>query len=110
MREFFLGVFAQRTTAEWEERLTKHAQRFGKVRTHDEVVADPQTSANGYIRTAEFPEVGEVNLLGCPIMMSDTPTHPGTEVPELGQDTEIVLVEAGFDWDELEELRAKGAW
>lgn len=110
MREFFLGVFAERTTAEWEERLTANAQRFGKVRTHDEVVADPQTSANGYIRMVDFPGVGEVNLLGSPITMSDTPTTPGVDVPELGQDTELTLIEAGFDWDDLEELRSKGAW
>jgi len=31
-------------------------------------------------------------------------------VPELGQETEIVLVEAGYDWEELEDLRARGAW
>ena len=110
MREFFLGVFAERTTAEWEQRLAEHDQRFGKVRGHDEVAADPQAYANGYFVKAQHPEWGEVTVVGCPITMSDTPTRTGVEVPELGQDTEMVLVEAGFDWDELEGLREKGAW
>ncbi len=110
MREFFLGVFAERTTDEWVERLEKHGQRFGKVRSHDEVADDPQTYANGYLVEVDHPEWGKVTVVGNPIQMSDTPTRTGVEVAELGQDTELTLVEAGFDWDELEELRAKGAW
>jgi crotonobetainyl-CoA:carnitine CoA-transferase CaiB-like acyl-CoA transferase len=42
--------------------------------------------------------------------MSDTPTRPGIVAPEPGQDTELVLVEAGFSWEELADLQAKGAW
>jgi len=110
MREFFLEVFPQRTTEEWAERLEKHGQRFGKVRSHDEVADDPQTYANGYLVEVDHPEWGRVTVVGNPIQMSETPTRTGVEVAELGQDTEITLVEAGFDWDELEELRAKGAW
>jgi formyl-CoA transferase len=74
------------------------------------VAADPQSYANGYIAEFEHPDWGLVNFVGSPIQMSDTPTRFGTDVPELGQDTEITLVEAGFDWDELEGLRARGAW
>lgn len=110
MRVFFLEVFAQRTTAEWEERLSATGQRFGRVRSHDEVAADPQTYANGYMVKVDHPDWGEISVVGCPIQMSDTPTRTGIEVPELGQDTEMILVEAGFDWDELEGLRERGAW
>ena len=42
--------------------------------------------------------------------MSDTPTRHGIEAPQLGQDTEMVLVEAGYGWEELEALRERGAW
>ena len=49
-------------------------------------------------------------MVGCPIQMSDTPTRFGIEAQELGQDTEMVLVEAGYAWEELETLRERGAW
>ena len=110
MREEFLPIFSQRTTDEWVVRLEAEAQRFAPVRSHDQVAADPQSYANGYIVEVDHPDWGTTNFVGCPIQMSDTPTRFGTDVPELGQETEIVLVEAGYDWEELEDLRARGAW
>ena len=110
MREEFLPIFSQRTTDEWVVRLEAEAQRFAPVRSHDQVAADPQSYANGYIVEFDHPDWGNTKFVGCPIQMSDTPTRFGTDVPELGQETEIVLVEAGYDWEELEDLRARGAW
>ena len=110
MRVAFLEIFAQRTTDEWVGRLEAEAQRFAPVRSHDQVAADPQSHANGYIAEFEHPDWGTINFVGSPIQMSDTPTRFGTDAPELGQDTEVTLVEAGYDWDELEDLRARGAW
>lgn len=110
MRQDFIEIFSQRPTAEWVERLTAEEQRFSPVRSHDEVAADPQSFANGYIVEVDHPQFGKVNMVGCPIQMSDTPTRFGVEAQQLGQDTEMVLVEAGYEWDELESLRERGAW
>jgi crotonobetainyl-CoA:carnitine CoA-transferase CaiB-like acyl-CoA transferase len=110
MRQDFIEIFSQRPTAEWVERLSAEEQRFSPVRSHDEVAADPQSFANGYIVEVDHPQFGKVNMVGCPIQMSDTPTRFGVEAQQLGQDTEMVLVEAGYDWDELESLRERGAW
>lgn len=110
LREVFEPIFAERTTAEWSERLEQHEQRFAPVRNHADVLADPQAYANDYLVKVDHPEWGEVTMVGSPITMSDTPTRFGTDVQELGQETEIVLVEAGFDWDDLDDLRAKGAF
>ena len=90
--------------------LAAEEQRFGPVRTHADVLADPQSYANNYLVKVDHPEWGEVVLPGCPIVMSDTPTRWGTDVQEIGQDTELVLNEAGIDWDEIIELREAGAF
>ena len=90
--------------------LIAYDQIFSPVRSHDEVAADPQSFANGYIVEVDHPQYGKVNMVGCPIQMSDTPTRFGVEAQQLGQDTEMVLVEAGYEWDELESLRERGAW
>ena len=91
------------------ERLAAEEQRFAPVREHAELVEDPQNLANDYIVEVDHPDWGPVKLVGCPITMSDTPTRWGTVVPELGQHTEEVLVEMGFTWDEIGELRDQGA-
>ncbi len=109
LREVFSEIFLTRTTAEWSERLAAEEQRFAPVRTHDEVVADPQNAANNYIVETEHPEWGTTKLVGCPITLSDTPTRWGTEVAQLGQHTEEILLEFDFTWEEIAELRESGS-
>jgi CoA:oxalate CoA-transferase len=109
--EVFGEIFASRTTAEWCERLAVEEQRFSAVRSHQDVLDDPQSYANGYLFKGEHPDWGEKVFVGSPIVMSDTPTRSSMVPPELGQDTEMTLVEiGGFDWDEVEQLRADGAF
>jgi crotonobetainyl-CoA:carnitine CoA-transferase CaiB-like acyl-CoA transferase len=102
-------VFAQRTTAAWAEVLTAAGQRFAPVRDYAQVVADPQPWVNGYLQKAVGPDGRETTVVGTPIGFSDTPATVGTPAPELGQNTEEVLLEAGYTWEEIEELRAQGA-
>ena len=109
LREVFTGIFRSRTTAEWCERLAAEEQRFAPVRSHAEVAADPQPAANNYLVEVDHPEWGPTRVVGCPITLSDTPTRWGTEVAQLGQHTEEVLLEFGFTWDEIGQLRDGGA-
>ncbi len=109
LREVFGEIFASRTTADWSERLAAEGQRFAPVRGHAEVVADGQAEANRYIVDVDHPAWGATKVVGCPITLSDTPTRWGVEVAELGQHTEEVLVENGFTWDEIGQLRDDGA-
>jgi crotonobetainyl-CoA:carnitine CoA-transferase CaiB-like acyl-CoA transferase len=110
MRATFSAIFATRTTAEWCERLAATGQRFAPVRTHAEVGVDPQAYVNGYLAEVEHPEWGPMRVVGNPVRMTDTPTRIGVEVPELGQHTEEVLLEVGFTWDDITELRDQGAF
>ena len=103
-------IFPTRTTAEWCERLAAAGQRFAPVRDYAEVAADPGAFVNGYLAEVDHPVRGRTVVVGSPIRLSDTPTVPGVVAPELGQHTEEVLLEAGFGWDEIEQLRADGAW
>lgn len=108
LREAFGAIFATRTTSEWSERLAAEAQRFAPVRSHAEVAADPQVAANDYVVDVEHPEWGQVKVIGSPISLSGTPARWGTEVAELGQHTEEILVERGYSWEEIAALREAG--
>ena len=100
-------AFAQRTTAEWSERLQAAELRHAPVREHTEVVADPAMWENGYFQTVEGPE-GEVPVVATAVRFSETPGRPAAVAPELGQHTEEVLLEVGYTWDDVGALRDKG--
>lgn len=107
--EILSEVFPKRTTAEWAERLAAVGARFAPVHDYTQVAEDPQVWENGYLQRVEHPEWGEVVTVGSPLRMSDTPTEPGAVAPELGQHTEEVLLEIGFDWERIGSLRSAGA-
>jgi crotonobetainyl-CoA:carnitine CoA-transferase CaiB-like acyl-CoA transferase len=103
-------IFRSRSTAEWCERLRAEHQRFAPLRSHAEVVADPQVWVNGYLVEVEHPQWGRIAALGHPIRFGETPAKPGAVAPEPGQHTEEVLAETGLSWDEIAALRERGAW
>ncbi len=109
LRREFDAIFSARPTAHWVERLRAEGQRFGAVRSYAEVVDDPQTGANNYVVDVEHPEWGPTKVIGSPIALSDTPTRWGIAAPELGQHTEEILLEAGFDWPDIDQLRDEAA-
>ena len=42
---------------------------------------------------------------GNPIALSKTPANPGTPGGEIGQNTEEILLELGYAWDDITKLR-----
>lgn len=76
-----------------------------------DVVRDEQAWQNRYFMKAYCEEVQrEVNIRGLPVTLSKTPGEVRTLGPQLGQDTEILMMELlGYEWEEIEALKAKGA-
>lgn len=110
LRAIIDDVFPSRTTEEWEQRLRSAGQRYGRVKTYEEVVSDDTNLANGYIVQVEHPSYGSISVVGNPVRMSETPTRVGVVAPELGEHTEEVLLEAGFTWEEIDQMRTDGAY
>ncbi|HLZ72804.1 MAG TPA: CoA transferase [Dehalococcoidia bacterium] len=104
------AIFRTHSTDEWCTRLRAEGQRYAPLHDYAEVAADPQVWANGYLIDVEHPQWGRIAAIGSPIRFSETPSNPGSIAPEVGQHTEEVLLEAGFSWQEIAELREQGAW
>ena len=105
----YAEIFRKQTTAEWATVFRKIGVRYALVRDYDAVMRDDGVYENGYLQKLEHPEWGEVTLPGCPVRFSETPASAGQLAPELGQHSEEILLEAGFEWEEIEHLKKSGA-
>ena len=98
------------TKFEAMEILNKYDIPCGPILSMKEIAADESLRKTGTLVEVDHPVRGRTVVVGSPIRLSETPTVPGVVAPELGEHTEEVLLEAGFGWDEIEQLRADGAW
>lgn len=76
-----------------------------------DVIKDEQAWQNNYFMKAYCEEVKrEVDVRGMPVSLSKTPGEINTLGPQLGQDTEILMMDLlQYEWDEIEAMKAKGA-
>ncbi len=107
--EILNEVFPTRTTAEWTVALEAAGARYAPVQDYAQAAEDPMVLENAYLTEVDVPGGGTKRIVGSPIGMSDTPAQPGVIAPELGQNTEELLLELGYDWDEIAALRDSGA-
>ena len=107
--------FATATRQEWvkrfseQDRLLERKLIWEPFRDYAEVASDPQMYANDYIVEFEHPVRGQEKWVGIPVKLSKTPGSIRMPGPELGQHTEEVLLELGYDWGQIVELREAGA-
>jgi crotonobetainyl-CoA:carnitine CoA-transferase CaiB-like acyl-CoA transferase len=102
-------VLLTRTSEQWAGRFDAEGIAFQIVQDYSAVAEDPQALANGYVADLEQSDGTTARLVGNPLGMSETPPTPGVRPPELGEHTEEVLLELGYDWDAIGELRGAGA-
>ncbi len=75
------------------------------------MIKDEQAWQNNYFTKIYCEEVRrEVDVRGLPVTLSKTPGSIRTLGPELGQDTEFLMMDLlEYEWDEIESFKAKGA-
>jgi len=100
-------VFAQRSLEEWGRIFDREDVWWAATQTIDEAVCDPQLRANGGVVQVPVAE-GEADMLASPSDFHGTPWRPRGMVPELGQHTEEVLLELGYDWEAIGKLKESG--
>jgi formyl-CoA transferase/CoA:oxalate CoA-transferase len=102
-------VFLTRTYEDWETLLTGSGIPVGAINNLAEVVEHPQVRARGSMVEMNHPSAGRVRIVGVPVRLSATPGSVRTPSPTLGQHTDEVLRELGWDANEIDALRAAGA-
>jgi len=109
IREHVEGVFKTKTTAEWEEILTKGGVPVAPITFIQELIDHPQVAANGYAVELEHELAGPVRMQAPVWKMSKTPPAAQGPSPVLGRHTDEVLASAGYSTDEITAMRAEGA-
>ena len=102
-------IFASRPLEEWARILDAEDCYWGRVQTVAEVADDPQAAALGAFADAALPDGRPLRVVRSPIGFGATPAAVQGPAPELGQHTEEVLLEAGYDWEEIARLKDAGA-
>jgi crotonobetainyl-CoA:carnitine CoA-transferase CaiB-like acyl-CoA transferase len=73
------------------------------------VLDDPHVAAMGYLQRVPFPGASKpVPILDTPVRLSATPGSIRTRAPLLGEHTEAILGELGYDSAAVADLRARG--
>jgi len=98
--------FRTRAREYWLARLDAQQIPNAPINTIQEVFDNPQIKHLGIPKQISHPKMGESNLVGSPINMSDTPPRFFRPAPLLGEQTEEVLAKLGYDDKAVQELRA----
>jgi len=96
---------ATKTMAEWMEIFKREGVIHTPVQTATEVTNDPQALANNYFVWFDHPVFGKTKMTGWAWDFSDTPCSIRREAPEFGQHTEEILLEMGYNWDDIIQLK-----
>ncbi len=103
------AVFASRTLDQWRERFHGFSGVWAPVLSFVDLHEHEQVAANGYLPEIDDGAGSPFRLVSPPMHFDGVHSAPRTRAPELGQHTEDVLLEAGFEWDEISALREQGA-
>lgn len=98
------AMFAARPLAHWRDRLDRQEGPWAPMQTALELHDDPQTIANGYVREVDGGDKGRFALVASPVHFDQTSPALAAS-PEMGQNTEEVLLERGLDWNEITALK-----
>jgi crotonobetainyl-CoA:carnitine CoA-transferase CaiB-like acyl-CoA transferase len=103
LEEIIENIFLQHDHTYWLSQLKNAELPHGEVRGIAQVLAHPQVIARKLIREAESP-VGTVPVIANALKMSDSEARYD-RIPDLGEDSEAILRELGYDADAIAQLR-----
>lgn len=100
--------FATRDAAVWLEKLQAVRVPCGPVNALPDILNDEHYLTRGGVLEMEHPTVGPLKMLANPIHFSETPPRYDRHPPTLGEHTAEILLDLGYNKDEIVEFKEKG--
>lgn len=101
-------TFAERDLAEWQEILADEPGVWSPLASPQEILDDPQVTANEYLMTVADDQGTNYRTVGAPVQFDEQPPEPARS-PEYGEHTEQVLLELGLTWEDIIAAKDSGA-
>jgi crotonobetainyl-CoA:carnitine CoA-transferase CaiB-like acyl-CoA transferase len=103
------AIFATKSLAEWGEVFDREDVWWAPVQHAHETIDDPAAHAAGGFVEVPSDAGDPIRMVATPVDFAGTPWSPRSMSPEFAQHTEEVLLELGYDWDRIIELKDAGA-
>jgi crotonobetainyl-CoA:carnitine CoA-transferase CaiB-like acyl-CoA transferase len=100
------AAFARHERAHWEKVLHDNGIVFDIIATPEDIPHDDQARANGLV--LPFADDDRVSTIAAPFRIGDTEPVPARLPPAIGQHTDELLTELGYDADAIATLRGAG--
>ena len=98
-------IFATKTREEWEKPFRENNVIYGLVQSPMEVTQDPQALANDFFAELDNPELGKIKVVTMPMKFRQNPASVRTAAPERGQNTEEILLDLGYSWEDISRFK-----
>jgi formyl-CoA transferase len=105
LASIFDGIFVSRPMAHWAAVFADVQVTFGVVNGPEEVINDPQLAANSIV----VPLEGGGKTISSPFVVHGVDKTPARRGPGLGEHTDEILRELGFDDKSIASFREAGA-
>lgn len=103
--ELLEPIFAARTTQEWASALEQAGVPAGPIYLLSDLFSDRQVRHREMVVDIDHPRAGRIKQTGVPIKLSETPGRIASPPPLLGQHTDNVLRELGYEAAEIAAMR-----
>jgi CoA:oxalate CoA-transferase len=102
-------IFPKKTSKEWLAALNDADILATEVVDYRTMLQSEQARVNGYLKELDHPVAGKVLVTGTPVSINGEVETVAQMPPEHGANTEEVLLELGYSWEEIGSLRESGA-
>ena len=99
---------AERTNEEVLAEMEKARIPAGPILSPQQVLEDPHIAAKGLFESVEYPGLDTpAPLMKTPVELSETPGEIRSRAPRLGENTDEIMKELGYDQNQIIDLRKK---